>query len=189
MDFEIPDKIQAITGMIDEFVDKEIIPLEPEFLTKTFREMLPVIEEKRSMVKKMELWAPNHPKEYGSMGLDLVEHAFVSESLGRSPLGHFIFGCQAPDAGNIEILHLHGSHERKQKYLGPMVEGKIRSCFSMTEVEMPGSNPVMMDTTAVKDGAEYVINGQSKDERFRSLIVVAHTLEAEANKTIEQSGL
>jgi len=160
MDFEVPDKIKVITGMIDEFVDKEIIPLEPEFLTKTFREMLPVIEEKRSMVKKMELWAPNHPKEYGGMGLNLVEHAFVSESLGRSPLGHFVFGCQAPDAGNIEILHLHGTPEQKETYLRPLVQGKIRSCFSMTEVEMPGSNPVMLDTTAVKDGEDYVIDGQ-----------------------------
>jgi len=160
MDFEVPEKIKVITGMIDEFVDREIIPLEPEFLTKTFREMLPVIEEKRSMVKKMELWAPNHPKEYGGMGLNLVEHAFVSESLGRSPLGHFIFGCQAPDAGNIEILHLHGTPEQKETFLRPLVQGKIRSCFSMTEVEMPGSNPVMLDTTAVKDGEDYVINGQ-----------------------------
>jgi acyl-CoA dehydrogenase len=160
MDFEVPDKIKAITGMMDEFVEKELIPLEPEFLHKTFREMLPVIEAKRSMVKKMELWAPNHPKEYGGMGLNLVEHAFVSESLGRSPLGHFVFGCHAPDAGNIEILHLHGTPEQKEKYLRPLIAGKIRSCFSMTEVEMPGSNPVMMDTTAVKDGGDYVINGQ-----------------------------
>jgi len=160
MDFEVPDKIKAITGMMDEFVDRELIPLEPEFLHKTFQEMLPVIEEKRAMVRKMELWAPNHPREYGGMGLDLVEHAFVSESLGRSPLGHFVFGCHAPDAGNIEILHLHGTPEQKDTYLKPLVEGKIRSCFSMTEVEMPGSNPVMMDTTAVKDKDDYVINGQ-----------------------------
>jgi len=160
MDFEVSDKIKVITGMIDEFIDKEIIPLEPEFLTKTFREMLPVLEEKRSMVKRMELWAPNHPKEYGGMGLNLVEHAFVSECLGRSPLGHFTFGCQAPDAGNIEILHLHGTPEQKETYLKPLVQGKIRSCFSMTEVEMPGSNPVMLDTTAVKEGGDYVINGQ-----------------------------
>ena len=160
MDFKVPDKIKVITGMIDEFLDKEIIPLEPEFLTKTFREMLPVIEEKRSMVKKMELWAPNHPKEYGGMGLNLVEHAFVSESLGRSPIGHFVFNCQAPDAGNIEILHMFGTPAQKEKYLKPLVAGDIRSCFSMTEVDNPGSNPVMMDTTAVKDGDDYVINGQ-----------------------------
>ena len=160
MDFEVQDKIKAITEMIDEFVDRELIPMEREFLNKSFREMLPVLEEKRNMVKKMELWAPNHPKEYGGMGLNLVEHAFVSESLGRTPIGHYVFGCQAPDAGNIEILHLHGTPEQKEKYLRPLVEGKIRSCFSMTEVEMPGSNPVMMATTAVKDGDDYVINGQ-----------------------------
>ncbi|MBW2650185.1 MAG: acyl-CoA dehydrogenase family protein [Deltaproteobacteria bacterium] len=160
MDFNVPEKIKIITGMMDEFVEKEIIPLEPEFLTRTFREMLPVIEDKRKMVKQMELWAPNHPKEYGGMGLNLVEHAFVSESLGRSPIGHYIFGCHAPDAGNIEILHLHGTDEQKEEYLRPLVDGRIRSCFSMTEVELAGSNPVMMDTTAVKDGDDYVINGQ-----------------------------
>lgn len=160
MDFNVPEKIKIITGMMDEFVEKEIIPLEPEFLTRTFREMLPVLEDKRKMVKQMELWAPNHPKEYGGMGLNLVEHAFVSESLGRSPLGHYIFGCHAPDAGNIEILHLYGTDEQKEEYLGPLVDGSIRSCFSMTEVELAGSNPVMMDTTAVKDGDDYVINGQ-----------------------------
>lgn len=65
MDFEVPDKIKAITGMMDEFVEKELIPLEPEFIHKTFREMKPVLEQKREMVRKMELWAPNHPKEYG----------------------------------------------------------------------------------------------------------------------------
>ncbi len=160
MDFNVPEKIKIITGMMDEFVEKEIIPLEPEFLTKTFREMLPVLEDKRKMIKQMELWAPNHPEEYGGMGLNLVEHAFVSESLGRSPLGHYIFGCQAPDAGNIEILHLYGTDEQKGEYLRPLVDGRIRSCFSMTEVELAGSNPVMMDTTAIKDGDDYVINGQ-----------------------------
>lgn len=160
MDFEISDKLKTITGMIDEFVDKEIIPLEPEIHHKTFRELLPILEEKRSIVKQMELWAPNHPKEYGGMGLDLVEFGAVSEALGRTPLGHFVFNCQAPDAGNIEILHRHGTPEQKERYLRPLVEGKIRSCFSMTEVEMPGSNPVMLETTAVKDGSDYVVNGQ-----------------------------
>ena len=159
MDFSIPEKVQVITAMMDEFVDKELIPLEPEFLNKTFREMLPVLVEKRKMVKQMELWAPNHPKEFGGMGLDLVEHAFVSESLGRSPIGHYVFGCQAPDAGNIEILYKYGTDEQKEKWLRPLVGGDIRSCFSMTEIDMPGSNPVMMNATAVKDGDEYVING------------------------------
>jgi alkylation response protein AidB-like acyl-CoA dehydrogenase len=107
----------------------------------------------------MELWAPNHPREYGGMGLNLVEHALVSEALGRTPLGHLVFGCQAPDAGNIEILHKYGTDGQKEKYLRPLIEGKIRSCFSMTEIDLPGSNPVMLDTTALKDGDDYVLNG------------------------------
>ncbi|MGD8290784.1 MAG: acyl-CoA dehydrogenase family protein [Desulfobacterales bacterium] len=160
MDFDVSEKMKTILGMIDEFVDKELIPLEPEFLTKPARSLQAVFEEKRRMVKQMELWAPNHPQKYGGMGLNLMEHALVSESLGRSPLGHYIFGCQAPDAGNIEILDQFGNDEQKEKYLRPLVDGKIRSCFSMTEVELPGSNPVMMDTTAVKEGDDYLINGQ-----------------------------
>ncbi len=121
--------------------------------------MVPALEEKRQMVRQMELWAPNHPQELGGMGLNLVDHGLISEALGYSPIGHYVFGCQAPDAGNIEILHMHGTEEQKQRYLEPLVEGKIRSCFSMTEVDMPGSNPLMLETTAVKDGDDYVING------------------------------
>jgi len=160
MDFAVSDKMKTITGMINEFVDKELIPLEHDFLTKDFKSLEPIIEEKRRMVKQMELWAPNQEREYGGMGLNLVEHGLVSEALGRSPLGHYVFNCQAPDAGNMEILHKFGTEEQKEQYLRPLVDGKIRSCFSMTEVEMPGSNPVMMDTTAVKDGGDYIINGQ-----------------------------
>ncbi|HOI75626.1 MAG TPA: acyl-CoA dehydrogenase family protein [Syntrophales bacterium] len=160
MDFAVSEKMQAITGMMDDFVRKELFPLEPEFLTTDFRDLLPVLEEKRRMVRQMELWAPNHPPEYGGMGLDLMDHALVSEVLGQSPIGHYVFGCHAPDAGNIEILHKYGTEKQKIQYLKPLVEGKIRSCFSMTEVDLPGSNPVLMDTTAVTDGDDYVINGQ-----------------------------
>jgi alkylation response protein AidB-like acyl-CoA dehydrogenase len=159
MNFEISDKMKTIIEMIDEFVDKELIPIEGEFLNKDFRDLLPLLQEKKNMVKKMELWAPNHPAELGGMGLNLVEHGLVSEALGRSPLGHFVFGCQAPDAGNVEILHKYGTEEQNRKYLEPLVAGDIRSCFAMTEVDMAGSNPVMMDTTAVKDGDDYIING------------------------------
>ncbi len=160
MDFTLSDKMQIILEMIDEFVEKELIPLEHEFLTRPTSELLPAIREKQAMVKKMELWAPCHPKEYGGMGLSLTEHALVSEALGRTPLGHLVFWCQAPDVGNIEILEMFGRPEQKERYLRPLMAGEIRSCFSMTEVELAGSNPVMMDTTAQKDGSDYVINGQ-----------------------------
>lgn len=160
MDFEISENTRVMLEMISEFVQKELIPLEPQYLNEEFVDLLPILKEKRSMVKKMELWAPNQPKSLGGMGLNLVDHGLVSEVLGRTPLGHYVFNCQAPDAGNMEILHMFGTEEQQEKWLKPLVAGDIRSCFSMTEVNMPGSNPVLMEATAVKDGDDYVINGQ-----------------------------
>jgi alkylation response protein AidB-like acyl-CoA dehydrogenase len=160
MDFEISERMQEALGLIRRFVDNELIPLEPAFLTRPFRALLPEIEKRREQVRRMGLWAPGHPRELGGMGLALMDLGLISEELGRTPIGHFVFGCHAPDAGNVEILHLYGSEEQKIRYLGPLVEGSIRSCFSMTEVEMPGSNPVMMETTATVDGDDWVINGQ-----------------------------
>jgi alkylation response protein AidB-like acyl-CoA dehydrogenase len=160
MDFSVSEKTATILEMIDEFVARELLPLEPKFLHDELSALFPELEEKRRRVKEMGLWAPCHPEELGGMGLGLVDFGLVSEALGRSPLGHFVFGCQAPDAGNVEILHQYGTSEQKKQYLLPLVAGEIRSCFAMTEPEMPGSNPVMMETTAVIDGDDYVVNGQ-----------------------------
>lgn len=159
MDFALSEKMQTILEMTNEFVDRELLPLEPTYLNRPWVELEPVLAEKRRMVKQMELWAPLHPEEYGGMGLDLVEYGLVCEALARSPLGVYVFGCQAPDAGNIEILIKYGSEEQKERFLGPLIAGDIRSCFSMTEPDRAGSNPVVMDTTAKADGDDYVING------------------------------
>lgn len=159
MEFAVSEKMQTILDMMQEFLIKEIVPLEPEFLKKEFKEMVPVLEEKRRIVKQMQLWAPNHPQEYGGMGLRMMEHALVSEALGYSPLGHYVFGCQAPDAGNVELLYHYGTDEQKERYLRPLVEGKIRSCFAMTEPDVAGSNPILIQAAALKDGDDYVING------------------------------
>ena len=179
MDFAVSEKLQTILDMIHEFIEKELIPREAQFAGKDFSEIEPEIEELRKMVRQMELWAPLHPKEYGGMGLTLMEYAVVAEALGYTPLGLYVFGSQAPDAGNIEILHKFGNEEQKEKYLRPLIEGKIRSCFSMTEVEVCGSNPVWLLTTAVKDGDDYVINGNkwytSSADGAEFAIVMAET--------------
>jgi len=159
MDFSISEKMTVILEMIKEFMDKEVYTLEPHYAHKKFVELWPEIKKRRQMVKKMELWAPQVPKELGGMGLSLVEHALVSEELGRSPLGHVIFGCQAPDAGNIEILARFATPAQRERYLVPLVAGDIRSCFSMSEPELAGSNPTELNTTAVREGDEWVING------------------------------
>ncbi|MBB3851196.1 alkylation response protein AidB-like acyl-CoA dehydrogenase [Parageobacillus caldoxylosilyticus] len=98
------------------------------------------------------------PKEAGGAGLGLVSLALLSEVVGRSPIGPYIFGTMAPDAGNSEILWHAGTEEQKRKYLYPLVNGDIRSCFAMTEPEVSGSDPRLLKATAVLDGDEWVIN-------------------------------
>jgi acyl-CoA dehydrogenase len=160
MDFELSEKMSTILRMVEAFMDAEVIPLEGEMLHGDAVTLDAAVGRAQDQVRQMGLWASNHPVEFGGLGLNMIEHGLLSEALGRSPLGHLIFGVQAPDAGNIEILYSHATEEQRERFLRPLVEGKIRSCFSMTEPEMPGSNPVMMGTTAIKDGPDYVINGQ-----------------------------
>jgi len=159
MDFRTPPHLIPILERIRTFVDNELVPLEPLFLLGDFDALWPALEAKRATVKAKGLWAPQLPVELGGMGLSLLEFAFVAQELGRSVLGHYTFNCQAPDSGNMELLHQFGSEEQKERYLKPLAAGEIRSCFSMTEPEFAGSNPVYMATTAVKDGDDYVING------------------------------
>jgi acyl-CoA dehydrogenase len=158
LDFQPSDEILEITARMREFVDRELLPLEPKMMEEGFGAVLPELDEKRNEVKALGLWAPNHPQEYGGMGLDLVDHGLVSEVLGRTPMGHYTFGCNAPDAGNIETMHLFGTDEQKAAWLPRMVSGE-RTCFVMTERDNSGANPLFMETTAVRDGDEWVING------------------------------
>jgi len=145
---------------IGTFIREEALPLEPDFLHRPFRELLPRLQEKRNQVKALGLWAPHLPKEYGGQGFSLPEFARISEALGRTPLGHYLFNCQAPDIGNMEILMEFGTPEQKETWLLPLVRGEVRSCFSMTEPDYAGSNPAWMATQARKDGGDYVIDGR-----------------------------
>jgi acyl-CoA dehydrogenase len=160
MDFEISEKMSTILEMVTAFMDDEVIPLEGEMLHGDPATLQALVGDAQVKVRQMDLWAPNHPVEFGGLGLGMLDHGLLSEALGRSPLGHVVFGTQAPDAGNIEILHAHATEEQRERFLRPLVAGEIRSCFSMTEPETAGSNPVLLATTAVKDGDDYVINGQ-----------------------------
>lgn len=154
-----PKEVENIVSAIQEFMRGDVYPLEHEFLALPFRDLVPKLNQKRARVKTLGLWAPHLPKEYGGPGLSLYEFAFISEELGRSPLGHYLFNCQAPDIGNMELLMAHANAEQKDQYLMPLIRGEIRSCFSMTEPEHAGSNPAWMSTEATKDGSDYLING------------------------------
>lgn len=153
------DILSGLLPRIRAFVDAEVIPLEKLLISRPWAEVEPLLNKKRQAVKDAGLWGLALPLEYGGQGLTLAEFGRVSEELGRSPGGHYIFGCQAPDMGNMELLIHAGTEAQKANYLLPLTRGEIRSCFSMTEPEHAGSNPTWMSTTAARDGDEYVING------------------------------
>ncbi len=179
MDFSIPERVVPILETIRRFFDDHVYPIEPELRSKSFVQLVPLLDEKRAKVRELGLWAPPLPKHDGGVGLSLMEFAFVSEELGRSPLGHYLFNCQAPDIGNMEILLEYGTDAQKEQWLAPLIRGEIRSCFSMTEPEHAGSNPVWMSTTARRDGDEWVIDGHkwftSSADGARFAIVMAVT--------------
>ena len=154
------EKFEEIKSKIQKFVDKEMVPHEQEFsVNHKFADHLSFLEEKRNLVRKMGLFTPQIPKEHGGLGLSLYQLGQIYEILGKTFYGLYVFNCQAPDAGNMEILIEHGTDYQKETFLKPLVDGKIRSCFSMTEPDHAGSNPIIMGTTAVKDGSNFVING------------------------------
>ena len=150
---------EEIKSKIAKFVKDELYTLEPWILNCEWEEKLPKLNELRDKVKSQGLWLPQIPKEYGGLGFSNAEHGEVSEILGASPYGHYVFNCQAPDAGNMEILMEFGTKDQKEKYLEPLLKGDIRSCFAMTEPDFAGSNPVNMGTVAEKEGENYIING------------------------------
>jgi acyl-CoA dehydrogenase len=149
-----------LVAAVREIVREELVPLEGEFLARSFRELLPALEERRAGIRARGLWAPHLPPEWGGLGLGLPAFARLSEEMGRTPLGHFAFGCQAPDMGNMELLLRHGSSAQQERFLRPLASGAVRSCFAMTEPARAGSNPVWLETTARREGDRYVIDGR-----------------------------
>jgi acyl-CoA dehydrogenase len=118
-----------------------------------------LIVDLRARAKANGLWAPHLPPEAGGTGRGFLAYAHLNEEIGRVLWAQYVFNCQAPDAGNGEILHLFGSDEQRERWLKPLVEGDARSFFSMTEPEVSGADPTGLRTTAVLDGNDWVING------------------------------
>lgn len=151
-------RVSSLLPKYKSFLETEVYPIELEVISG-FKQALPRLQKLRVKAKEQKLWAPHLSEQDGGLGLSLVEFAQVSEVLGTTPLGHYIFNCQAPDIGNMELLHQFASTELKTRYLKPLMNGDIRSCFAMTEPDFAGSNPVYMATTATSDKEQYLING------------------------------
>jgi alkylation response protein AidB-like acyl-CoA dehydrogenase len=140
------------------FMDERVLPNEP-ILDREDDAADDLVRALRDEVRALGLWAPHVPPEAGGTGTGFLDYAYLNEHIGRSLWGQLVFGCQAPDAGNAEILHLFGTDEQKDRWLQPLVAGEIRSFFSMTEPEVPGSDPTTLRTRAVHDGSDWVIDG------------------------------
>jgi acyl-CoA dehydrogenase len=153
------ERVKDLLPQYKNFLHELVYPIEHEVMSKPFSQSLPLLQSLRDKAKATNLFAPHLSIEDGGVGLTLTEFAQVSELLGTSPLGHYIFNCNAPDIGNMELMHQFASNELKEKYLKPLERGEIRSCFAMTEPALAGSNPVHLATTAVREGNDYVING------------------------------
>lgn len=159
MEFSVPESLAPTLETLRRLVDDEIVPLETEAREAGFAAVEPKLAALRARMRAEGLWLPQIAKEHGGMGLSVLEHGMVSEVLGRSPLGHYALGCQAPDAGNIELLIEFGTPAQQERWLRPLLAGEIRSCFGMTEPEHAGSNPVWLGTRARRDGDHWVLDG------------------------------
>ncbi len=189
----LDDETNQIRLITADIVANHIIPNE-HFLRQPGKERAELWAKLMNMVKQAGLWAPHLPEEYGGMGIGFLKHAYMNEILAWSPFSNPVFGVMAPNSGNQKILVKYGTEEQKKKWLEPLVAGTMQSCFSMTEPDQPGSDPRSIQTTAVRDGDEWVINGHkwftSNARRAHFAIVMCRTamddVEGEATHRMTQ---
>ncbi len=158
-DYTLTPEIREIRSNVRAFMDEHVYPNEEIVEEGPPEQAEALIHDLQSRTKKMGYWAPHLPKEAGGMGIGFMPYVYMNEILGRSYLAPRAFGSQAPDSGNAEILWQFGSDEQRSQWLKPLVNGDIRSCFSMTEPEVSGADPTGLQTRAARDGDDWVING------------------------------
>jgi acyl-CoA dehydrogenase len=166
MDFSPSPQVQELLERIRSFMDEHVYPNEGEAALALDEEVGPgvpypaIVREVREQAKGEGLWNLFMPDERYGPGLANWEYGILCEEMGRSPvLAPMAFNCSAPDTGNMEILAEHGTDEQKEQWLTPLLEGEIRSCFSMTEPEVSGSDPTLIRASAELEDGEWVING------------------------------
>ena len=184
-DFSTDREYQTLLDWADEFVRKEVEPLDTilgsamEYQDPDFIKLVRPLQQK---VKDMGLWACHLGADLGGLGYGQLKLALLNEILGRSRFASVVFGCQAPDTGNAEILAHYGSDELKEKYLQPLLNGEIASSYSMTE-PTGGADPTAFKCAAVEDGDEYVINGEkwfSSNARYASFLITMTVTDPDA---------
>ncbi|HCA5335397.1 acyl-CoA dehydrogenase family protein [Acinetobacter baumannii] len=189
--FELSKKAQDFAERTKKFIQEEIEPVEAKFWEEV-HELNPdgnwkkwqwpeLLETLKSKAKQAGLWNMFLPDEKFGAGLSVQEYAHIAELTGRSLLAPTVFNCNAPDTGNMEVLWRYGSEQQKQQWLEPLLDGKIRSVFCMTEPDVASSDATNMQATALIDGNEIVLNGKKwwssglGDPNAKVIIFMAHT--------------
>jgi acyl-CoA dehydrogenase len=184
IDFSLSPELEEIRQRVRTFVDEVIRPeeerIESEKLAETDRKgYIGALLGLRQKARADGIWLPHMPTDWGGMGLGHVQLAMVQAEAAKTRLGPWVFNCQAPDEGNMHTLLHWGTDEQKEKYLRPLCEGSVWSCFAMTEPEVAGSDPTLIQTTGYQDGEEWVINGHkwfiSNAHRANFAILIART--------------
>src|SRR5437870_13421398 len=165
MEFEYSKKTREHMEQLADFMTKHVYPNE-----QTFHEQLdaqpsrwqvpPIMEELKAVARERGLWNLFLPESKRGAGLTNLEYAPLCEIMGRSSIASEVFNCSAPDTGNMEVLERYGTEEHKKQWLQPLLDGKIRSCFAMTEPAVASSDATNIESSIVRDGDAYVINGR-----------------------------
>jgi acyl-CoA dehydrogenase len=163
MDFELSEKTKGLQQRLTAFMEEHIYPNEQRFYDEIQRERwspTQVIEELKPKARAAGLWNLFLPDDDHGAGLSNLEYAPLCEIMGRSAMAPEVFNCSAPDTGNMEVLARYGTPEQQERWLKPLLAGEIRSCFAMTEPEVASSDATNIQSSIVRDGDEYVINGR-----------------------------
>ncbi|WP_323750857.1 acyl-CoA dehydrogenase [Marinobacter sp.] len=165
MSYEPSEKVKKLQKEVSEFMDAYVYPNEAKYHEQIENSdnrwaPTPIMEELKSKAKSAGLWNLFLPESERGAGLTNLEYAYLCEIMGRSHMAPEVFNCSAPDTGNMETIERYGSEEQKEQWLKPLLEGEIRSCFSMTEPDVASSDATNIACEIRRDGDEYVINGK-----------------------------
>ena len=165
MDFEHSVRSKELQEQLQGFMDEHIYPNEKTYAEQMMGQedphvMPPIMDELKGEAKARGLWNLFLPDPEHGAGLNNLDYAPLAEIMGRSPIAPEATNCAAPDTGNMEVLAEFGTDAQKERWLTPLLEGEIRSCFGMTEPEVASSDPTNLRSTIVREGDEYVINGR-----------------------------
>ncbi|HEV2061974.1 MAG TPA: acyl-CoA dehydrogenase family protein [Solirubrobacteraceae bacterium] len=180
IDFTVPAELQDLLARVRAYIEEDALPAEAEIedpadVLKSWH----VVERLRDRARERGIYTPHLPEEWGGLGVGVLGMSLISQELGAAPLAALGLNAMAPDEGNMHTLLIAGTREQQERFLRPLAEGTVRSCFAMTEPDVASSDPTNLETTAVRDGDEWVLNGRkwciTGAEAAAFAIVVAKT--------------